>query len=82
MNQQLIFNHDFAWHQAEQAVQCSCLQSGLKIVVYIKKPEGWLEDAWVLQVKEDYFFWEEEIEAALETQPLGHDAVLRLEGAA
>jgi len=82
MNQQLIFNHDFSWHQEEQAVQCSCLQAGLKIVVYIKKPEGWAVDAWMAQVKEDSFFWEDEIEAALKAQPLAEDAILKLDGSA
>lgn len=82
MNQQLIFNHDFVWNELEQAVQCSCLQAGLKVIIYIKKPEGWIADAWLVQVKEDYFFWEEEIEAALDAQPLGEDAILRLDGAA
>jgi hypothetical protein len=82
MNQQLIFNNDFGLSQDNRAVCCSVLQSGLRIAVSIKMPDGWEPQAWLAQVKEESFFWEEQIENALSVELLGIDGVLYIDGAA
>lgn len=79
MNQQLIFNHDFAYDANHQAVCCSVLQAGLRLSIRIRLPEGWLADAWLAQVKEDTFFWEDEIEAALNAEQTDVAGVLWLD---
>lgn len=79
MNQQLIFNHDFGYDASHQAVCCSVLQAGLRRSIRIRLPEGWLPDAWLAQVKEDAFFWEDEIEAALEAEQADAEGVLWLD---
>lgn len=82
MNQQLIFNNDFALSDDRDAVRCSVLQSGLRIEVMIQMPDGWEPDAWLAQIKEDGFFWEEQIEEALASERLSNDGILYIEGAA
>lgn len=81
MNQQLIFNNDFRLTDNQDAVCCSVLQSGLRIAVVIRMPEGWEPDVWLAQIKEDGFFWEEQIEEALAADQLSSDGVLYLDGA-
>ena len=60
MNQQCIFNQDFKIDEAAKAVSCSCLHQGLRRQIFIEMPDGWQLDAWLAQVVEDGFFWEEE----------------------
>ncbi|WP_348734318.1 DUF1488 domain-containing protein [Rheinheimera texasensis] len=81
MNQQLIFNHDHQFDDAAVAVRCSILQGGLRNTVYIRMPEGWTAEAWLAQVREDSFFWEDEIELALKKGQLDPDGSLWLDGA-
>lgn len=80
MNQQLIFNDDYHFDATHQAVSCSVLLAGLRLQVLILMPEGWLQDAWLYQVKEDCFFWEEQIEAAVAAEVFGEDGTIRLDG--
>jgi hypothetical protein len=80
MNQQLIFNHDHQFDEAALAVRCSILQSGLRNAVYIRMPEGWTGAAWLAQVREDSFFWEDEIELALKRGQLDPNGNLWLDG--
>jgi len=82
MNQQLIFNNDFALSDDRDAVSCSVLQSGLRIAVVIKMPDGWEPQAWLEQIKEDSFFWEEHIEEAFAVERLSSDGILYIDGAA
>ena len=82
MNQQLIFNNDFGLNEDKSAVCCSVLQSGLRIAVIIKMPDGWEPQSWLAQIKEDGFFWEEQIEEALAADQLGSDGILYIDGAA
>jgi hypothetical protein len=82
MNQQLIFNNDFALSDDREAVSCSVLQSGLRIAVMIKMPDGWEPQAWLDQIKEDSFFWEEQIEEAFAEEKLSSDGILYIDGAA
>ena len=82
MNQQLIFNNDFGLNEEKSAVCCSVLRSGLRILVVIKRPDGWEPQAWLTQIKEDSFFWEDQIEEAFAADRLGSDGVLYIEGAA
>ena len=82
MNQQLIFNNDFCLSEDQKAVICSVLQSGLRISVVISMPDGWDPEAWLAQIKEDGFYWEEQIEEAFASDRLGPDGVLFIEGAA
>jgi len=82
MNQQLIFNNDFALSDDRDAVSCSVLQSGLRIAVVIKMPDGWEPQAWLDQIKEDSFFWEEQIEEAFVAERLSSDGILYIDGAA
>lgn len=80
MNQQLIFNHDYQFDEAAVAVRCSILQGGLRNIVYIRMPDGWAAEAWLAQVREDSFFWEDEIELALKRGQLDPDGHLWLDG--
>ncbi|WP_306518023.1 hypothetical protein [Rheinheimera sp.] len=80
MNQQLIFNDDYHFDAIHQAVSCSVLQAGLRLQVLILMPEGWQKEAWLYQVKEDCFFWEEQIEAAVAAELFGEDGIVRLDG--
>jgi hypothetical protein len=82
MNQQLIFNHDYEFDHDRLAVRCSVLQGGLRLQVYIRMPDGWSGEAWLSQVREDCFFWEDEIELAVKIERFEPDAVIWLEGAA
>ncbi|MBU2278042.1 MAG: DUF1488 domain-containing protein [Gammaproteobacteria bacterium] len=82
MNQQLIFNHDFRLADDNNAVCCSVLQAGLRISVFIAMPEGWDPQVWLTQVKEDGFFWEEQIEEALTADKFDSNGILYLDGAA
>jgi len=82
MNQQLIFNNDFGLTEDKSAVCCSVLQSGLRIEVMIKMPDGWEPLAWLTQIKEDGFFWEEQIEEALAADQLDGNGILYIDGAA
>ena len=80
MNQQLIFNNDFSLTEQQDAVCCSVLQAGLRVSVVIRMPEGWLPAAWLVQIKEDSFFWEEQIEDAFAADRLSSDGILYLDG--
>lgn len=80
MNQQLIFNHDYQFDETYMAVRCSVLQGGLRNTVFIRMPEGWAAAAWLVQVREDAFFWEDEIELALKREQLNPDGNLWLDG--
>lgn len=80
MNQQLIFNDDFSFDEVHQSVSCTVLQAGLRLSVLILMPGGWQKDAWLCQVKEDCFFWEEQIEAAIAAELFSADGMIRLDG--
>ena len=80
MNQQLIFNDDFSFDEAHQSVSCSVLQAGLRLTVLILMPEGWQKEAWLCQVTEDCFFWEEQIEVAVAAGQIDADGIIRLDG--
>lgn len=80
MNQQLIFNDDFNFDEVHQSVSCTVLQAGLRLSVLIHMPDGWQKDAWLCQVKEDCFFWEEQIEAAVAAELFSADGMIRLDG--
>lgn len=82
MNQQCIFNQDFVINEAERAVSCSCLHQGLRRQILIVMPDGWQLHAWLAQVVEDGFFWEEEIELAVSRGLFQEDGSIRLMGAA
>jgi hypothetical protein len=82
MNQQLIFNHDFSYDDKEDAVHCSCLAAGLRLAIYIKKPEGWDQHSWLAQIKEDCFYWEEQIEEAAKQDRFTAEGILYLDGSA
>lgn len=80
MNQQLIFNNDHQFDDVAEAVRCSILQSGLRHTIFIRMPEGWTPEIWLAQVREDSFFWEDEIELALKRDQLDPDGNLWLDG--
>lgn len=65
MNQQLIFNNDFAFAISRQAVSFSCLVSGLKVFCYIPLPAEQKDEAFLQQVKVDAFHWEDRAEQAI-----------------
>lgn len=65
MNQQLIFNNDFRYNSARQAVQFSCLQAGLRIDCFIRCPVGQTGESWLAQVKQQAFTWEDHAEQAI-----------------
>lgn len=81
MNQQLIFNNDHQYDESRQAVHCTVLQAGLRLDVYIRMPEGWTSDSWLAQVRDDAFFWEDEIEQALRQENTEADGAVYLDGA-
>ena len=82
MNQQLIFNNDYQFVEAVDAVGCTLLLAGLRLQVYIRRPDGWPADAWLAQVRDDSFFWEDEIEVALRMEHQDADGTIWLDGAA
>jgi len=82
MNQQLIFNHDFSFDDNTDSVSCSCLAAGMRLRIYIKKPQGWDNHSWLEQIKEDCFYWEEQIEEAAKADRFNTDSVLYLDGSA
>jgi hypothetical protein len=82
MNQQCIFNQDFTIDEAAKAVSCSCLHQGLRRQIFIEMPDGWQLNAWLAQVVEDGFFWEEEIEQAVARERFEADGSIHLHGAA
>lgn len=82
MNQQLIFNNDYQFDCDRQAVHCSVLQAGLRLDVYIRMPAGWTADSWLAQVREDAFFWEDEIEQLIRLDKTEADGSIWLDGAA
>ena len=65
MNQQLIFNNDFAFDATRQAVSFSCLVSGLKVRCFIALPAEQTPAAFLPQVKADTFNWEDRAEQAI-----------------
>ena len=65
MNQQLIFNNDFAFDSARQAVSFSCLVSGLKVVCFIPLPTQQASAVFLQQTKADAFSWEDAAEQAI-----------------
>ena len=82
MNQQCIFNQDFQIDETTESVKGSVLHQGLRRDVFIKKPTGWELSVWFQQVQEDSFFWEDEIEAAVNRGIFAHDGSINLDGAA
>lgn len=65
MNQQLIFNNDFAFDATRQAVSFSCLVGGLKVHCYIPLPATQRAEAYLQQIKADAFHWEDAAEQAI-----------------
>lgn len=82
MNQQLIFNGDYTFDISLDAVTCSVLLAGLRLSIRIRRPDGWPADAWLTQVRDDAFFWEDEIERAILTETFEADGSVWLDGAA
>jgi len=82
MNQQLIFNGDYGFDPTLDAVTCTVLLAGLRLNIRIRRPEGWPADAWLSQVRDDAFFWEDEIEQAIRMEHLDADGTLWIDGAA
>ncbi|WP_333608502.1 DUF1488 family protein [Arsukibacterium sp.] len=65
MNQQLIFNNDFAYNGARQAVSFSCLVAGLKVNCFIAVPAGATAAEFLSSVKAAAFSWEDSAEQAI-----------------
>ncbi|SEA65971.1 DUF1488 family protein [Alkalimonas amylolytica] len=65
MNQQLIFNHDFYYDSARDAVGFSCLQAGLRLTAFIARPDNTLPADWLAKIKADAFDWEDAAEQAV-----------------
>lgn len=65
MNQQLIFNNDFAFDATRQAVSFSCLVTGLKVLCFIALPAGQKPPVFLQQIKADAFNWEDRAEQAI-----------------
>ncbi|MGI5309891.1 DUF1488 family protein [Rheinheimera sp. WS51] len=65
MNQQLIFNNDFAYNQARQAITFSCLVSGLKVTCYIGVAEDRSHELALAEVIQQAFSWEDSAEQAI-----------------
>lgn len=65
MNQQLIFNNDFAFDATRQAASFSCLVSGLKVLCFIALPAEQTPAMFLQQVKADAFSWEDRAEQAI-----------------
>ena len=68
MNQQLIFNNDFFFNNARQAVCFSCLAGGLKVSCYIRLPAGAKPDSFLKLVLANAFDWEDAAEQAIAEQ--------------
>lgn len=68
MNQQLIFNNDFRYDSARDAVQFSCLLAGLRIDCFIRRPAGQTGESWLAQVKQQAFSWEDQAEQVIAEQ--------------
>lgn len=78
MNQQLIFNDDFYFDTARQAVAFSCLRGGLRISCYIRLPAEMQPEQWLHQIKLDSFYWEDQTELALEEHTINENGELWL----
>lgn len=65
MNQQLIFNNDFAYNQERQAITFSCLVSGLKVTCYIAITKPDEPEKILQQVIQQAFSWEDSAEQAI-----------------
>lgn len=65
MNQQLIFNNDFALASNAAAVSFSCLVAGLKVSCFILIPTTQSAADFLQQVQADSFYWEDLAEAAI-----------------
>lgn len=65
MNQQLIFNNDFAIASNAAAVSFSCLVAGLKVSCFIPIPSTLSAADFLQQVQADSFYWEDVAEAAI-----------------
>lgn len=79
MNQQLIFNNDFRYNSAREAVQFSCLQAGLRIDCFIRCPVGQTGENWLAQVKQQVFIWEDLAEQAVADQAFTAEGELWLQ---
>lgn len=65
MNQQLIFNNDFAISSNAAAISFSCLVAGLKVRCFIPIPSTLSAADFLQQVQADSFYWEDLAEAAI-----------------
>lgn len=65
MNQQLIFNNDFAIASNAAAISFSCLVAGLKVRCFIPIPSTLSAADFLQQVQADSFYWEDVAEAAI-----------------
>ena len=65
MNQQLIFNNDFAIAGNAAAISFSCLVAGLKVCCFIPIPSTLSAADFLQQVQADSFYWEDLAEAAI-----------------
>ena len=65
MNQNLIFNNDFALAPDKDAVAFSCLVAGLKVNCYIPLPATVTAEHFLQQVINDAFSWEDSAEQAI-----------------
>lgn len=65
MNQQLIFNNDFAIASNAAAITFSCLVAGLKVRCFIPIPATLSATDFLQQVQADSFYWEDVAEAAI-----------------
>lgn len=65
MNQQLIFNNDFAIASNAAAISFSCLVVGLKVRCFILIPARLSAADFLQQVQADSFYWEDVAEAAI-----------------
>lgn len=65
MNQQLIFNNDFAFDATRHAVSFSCLVGGLKVCCFIPVSAQLQPDTFLQQVRAEAFNWEDAAEQAI-----------------
>lgn len=65
MNQQLIFNNDFSFSPAHQAIIFSCLVAGLKINCFIPLPKAKTPETFLAEVLRNTFCWEDLAEQAI-----------------
>lgn len=65
MNQNLIFNNDFALALNKKAVTFSCLVAGLKVQCYIPLPASISPPQFLQLVINDAFSWEDSAEQAI-----------------